>query len=438
MSNNATPLVASEIFGTPLLVESEKLATVLSALGPRLGIEGGFQPATPELRARESEQRLQAISAALQAPEQPIEVSYDSENDYFVAGSTAIIPVIGTLVQRGSWMSAMSGMVGYNQLKRSIVAAQNDARVEKIVYEFDSRGGQVTGAFDFADWLFEQRGVKPTVSVVNEFAASGGYLLAAAAAKTIVMPRTAYAGSIGVVVAHIDRSKEMQQVGRAVTFVYAGAEKVDGNEFSPLSERARKKLQANVERTYDLFVNSVSRYRGMDAAAIRDTKAGVFPAEEAVALGLADRIEAFDTELRNQVRGKPTGARMAVPVQEQEMSDQKTAEQVAAEHKAAVEAAEDAAKTRIKAITGSEEAKGRTALAEHLAFNTRMTADEAVAMLKVSAKETAEAPAPKTSALEAAMAAEGSPALKNPAPAPVKAKPVIDTQAIYAARNKVA
>lgn len=43
-------------------------------------------------------------------------------------------------------------------------------------------------------------------------------------------------------------------------------------------------------------------------------------------------------------------------------------------------------KARIKGIMTHEEAKGREGLAEHLAYNTDMSVDDAVAMLKVSPK----------------------------------------------------
>lgn len=48
-------------------------------------------------------------------------------------------------------------------------------------------------------------------------------------------------------------------------------------------------------------------------------------------------------------------------------------------------------KARIKAITACDEAKGRESLAEHIAFNTSMSADDAKAMLAASPKAEAEA-----------------------------------------------
>lgn len=74
-----------------------------------------------------------------------------------------------------------------------------------------------------------------------------------------------------------------------------------------------------------------------------------------------------------------------------------------AEHQAALAAAQTTAKadgekagalaaqTRIKNILGAKEADGRKALAEHFAFNTAMSTDDAIAALAVAPKEKVEA-----------------------------------------------
>ena len=69
--------------------------------------------------------------------------------------------------------------------------------------------------------------------------------------------------------------------------------------------------------------------------------------------------------------------------------------EMTSEEKAAV-AAET--KARIKGIMTSDEAKGREGLAEHLAYNTDQSVDEAVATLKVSPKAEAPKEEPETPA----------------------------------------
>lgn len=61
-----------------------------------------------------------------------------------------------------------------------------------------------------------------------------------------------------------------------------------------------------------------------------------------------------------------------------------------------------AMQARCAAITGCEEAKGREALANHIAFKTTMSVDEAKSMLSASPKQ-----ANASSALDAAMSNSG-------------------------------
>ena len=99
----------------------------------------------------------------------------------------------------------------------------------------------------------------------------------------------------------------------------------------------------------------------------------------------------------------------------------------------------DDVKARIKAITEDAAAQGCEGLAKHLAFDTDMPAEEAIAALKASASDT---PAPaegdladpakykarRSAASDLAQPGEGAPASK-------KSTATIDTGAIYASRR---
>ena len=66
-------------------------------------------------------------------------------------------------------------------------------------------------------------------------------------------------------------------------------------------------------------------------------------------------------------------------------------------------------RARIEGITTCDEAKGRTALANHFAFKTAMSVDDAKVALAAAPKGDASA----TSALDAAMAKDGGPGVAN-------------------------
>ena len=123
----------------------------------------------------------------------------------------------------------------------------------------------------------------------NEAALSAAYAIACAA-DDLTITQTGEVGSIGVVAVHVDESGADRQAGFAWTFVHAGERKVDGNPHEPLSSRARADIQADVDALYDRFVALVANRRNVSPDAVRATEAAVYRGDQAVVVGLADRI----------------------------------------------------------------------------------------------------------------------------------------------------
>lgn len=432
--------VAARVFDVPLLIEAGKLAAILHVLGPRLGFDAPDAPADA-IEYGKPEDHMRAFTR----------LRHERTDDGYLVfeGGVAIVPVIGSLVQRSDWMAEASGMTSYAKIERMLAGALGDSRVREIVLELDSPGGEVAGAFDLADRIYAARGEKPITAISSEAAFSAAYLIASAA-KTIVLPRTGMVGSIGVVAAHIDNSKALEKRGQAVTFVYAGEKKVDGNPFEPLSDRARADWQREIDALYSMFVETVARNRGVDPEAVRATQAGVFMGEAAIAAGLADRVATFADELGAAVQRQAGPFRLNAQRKENTMSDEQkgnggpvtfTAEQVQAarqeahaaalaEGRSEIAPAVAAERGRIKAIVTHAEAEGRGELAAHLAFETDMPAEQATALLGKSPKAAGQTP------LERAMAQVGTPGVgAQPPKTTTQAAPDISVQQVYANRR---
>jgi len=208
----------------------------------------------------------------------------------------AIIPVYGSLVHRTTGLDALSGMVSYKTLADTFDEAIADDAVKGILFDFDSYGGEVAGVFDLTDRIFKARGAKPIYAVADESMYSAAYALGSAADR-IYVPRTAGAGSIGVLAMHRDQSGFDKQLGLKFTTIFAGARKNDGNPHEPLSVEATKLIQATVDKTYGLFVDTVARNRGISAEKVRATEAGIFQGGDAVAAGLADVVGTYEQAL---------------------------------------------------------------------------------------------------------------------------------------------
>lgn len=273
----AMPQIASRLLNTPLMLSRPKLEVLLSVLGPRLNLD------VP---------KIDAASFARSG----------RERDYTVLdGGVAVIPVHGSLVHRGSWVDAMSGLSNYQLIQNRFMDALRDQDVSHIIMELDSPGGEVHGVFDLAELIYKHRGEKPTTAAINEQAYSACYLIGSACDR-IVLPRTAGAGSIGVIAAHVDWSKANEMEGIKVTTVYAGDRKNDFNPNEALSDDAFEVLKAHVNETYDLFVETVARNRGMSTKDVRDTKAGLFYGKSATKSRLADKVQSFNETLAELVQ----------------------------------------------------------------------------------------------------------------------------------------
>ncbi|WP_051488398.1 S49 family peptidase [Salinivibrio socompensis] len=204
-------------------------------------------------------------------------------------GGVAVISVTGTLTHRPTGLNAMSGLRSYSAIDEDLDAALANNAVNTIVLDINSHGGQVAGAFDQAERIFKARKEKQIIAIVNEAAYSAAFLMASAAEK-IIVPRTGGVGSIGVIAHHIDRSEANAAEGIRVTPIFAGDQKADLSPHQPLSEQAHARLQESVDESYQLFVDTVGRYRGMKTQAVIDTQAGTFNGQRAIEAKLADEV----------------------------------------------------------------------------------------------------------------------------------------------------
>ena len=275
------PHLAARLFGVPLAIHRPKLDIILSVLGARIGLADLAAPV--------------GYTPAARAPGPP-------------SGKVAVIPIHGTLVRRTSGIEAESGLASYTGIAAQLDAALASPEIAAILLDIDSPGGESGGVFDLADRIRAASEVKPVWAVANDMAFSAAYALASAATRVFVA-RTGGVGSIGVIAMHVDQSVKDAQDGVRYTAVFAGERKNDLNPHEPISNEAHAVLKAEVDRVYDLFVETVARHRGLDADAVRATEAGLFFGPDAVATGLADAVGSLDdalTQLTQSLSPLPT------------------------------------------------------------------------------------------------------------------------------------
>lgn len=270
--------VASKFFNRPLLLTPAIAETISTFLLSRIGGKRG--PRAMEFDPFDDDEDPAPTPAYTLA-----------------AGGAGVIRMVGEFVNRGAWMGASSGLISYEGVKSQLALALSDPRVSAIVLDLESPGGEATGAFEAAAAVRDANAIKPVVAVVNGIACSAAYAIASGAARIITLP-TGFAGSIGVIMMHLDISKYLDGEGIKPTLIFAGAHKADGNPFEPLPVDVRAELQAEIDAFYDLFVATVALGRaGLSDQAIRDTQARAYMGQAAVDVGLCDAVGTLDMVL---------------------------------------------------------------------------------------------------------------------------------------------
>jgi signal peptide peptidase SppA len=236
---------------------------------------------------------------------------------YIVENGILLIPIKGVLLHDFPYQ-LFDWATGYEYIGKAFERGLGDDAVKGIALIIDSPGGMVAGNFDLVDQLFAGRGKKPIRAFAAESAYSAAYSIASAADK-IIVARTGGVGSIGVVTTHIEFSQALEDAGVKITFIYAGAHKVDGNSFEPLSKDVKERIQVRIDQLYAIFVDTVARNRNLDAAAVRATEAMTYTATEALEVKLADKIGAlegalaeFQADITNPQEGDTTMTTLTV------------------------------------------------------------------------------------------------------------------------------
>jgi signal peptide peptidase SppA len=417
------PSIIARIFNTPLLIHPQKLDAMIAGIGPRLF--GNDQQASAIIAALASgrnlaDQQTQPEMFSTRRGER-------AERGYQVIEGVAVLNTSGALVHRSRFVAADSTvMQGYNDLTADVEDAMSNPDIHAILRVMDTPGGEVQGAFEHHARLLDIKGKKPMIAIADGVAASAGYL-SAIAADELAITSTGYAGSIGVVMRHIDLSAALASEGVKVTHIFAGAHKVDGNQFEPLPDAVRADWQAEINSLYEMFVTAAAAALRVDPESLRKTQAQTYRGQAAVDAGLAHRIATTDqliSELAGQrARVFPVGqsARVSATAIQKETSmsgtenptgqttapviTQSDLDKARAEGHAAGIAAESA---RVSGILALPSAKGNPELAQ-TCISTGLSLEQSTAILGAAPQPITGVTVAAANPFAAAMAATPNP-----------------------------
>lgn len=295
------PLWAERLYNRPLALDRFKNEVLCEFAQVRLtGVRPDKVTATTLDRVEHDPERIHANEgfATRQGP--------NGERREFAAyGDIAVIPVRGSLIHRGGWIDAESGLIGYDYLLRQARAAAGDPSIKGMMMPFDSGGGECAGMFAAAEELASMakaEGGKPIYAYLDERACSAAYVLASSCDK-IMGRREVMGGSIAAMINMLDKSKMLEKAGLEPIVIranwadrkarWSGIEKVDEETISRLEEIVDEASEQIVE-----FVAAMRGDRGVTVKSLKELRGDVFTATDMKKFGLLDEIaserEAWD------------------------------------------------------------------------------------------------------------------------------------------------
>ena len=188
------------------------------------------------------------------------------------------------------------GIISEKKYISMLTKIRNDKNIKAVVLRVNSPGGNAFSSD--AIWRelekIKEAG-KPVIASFGDYAASGGYYIAAGADRIVAQPNT-LTGSIGVYMMFPNATKLLnEKIG--VNFDTIKTHEF-ATGFSPtnnLSEKDKALLQESTYEIYDLFIDRVSKGRKLSVDSTKVIAQGrVWTGKRAIEIGLVDELGGLD------------------------------------------------------------------------------------------------------------------------------------------------
>jgi protease IV len=185
-------------------------------------------------------------------------------------------------------------------------SAFEDVGARAVVLRINSPGGSPVQSGIINDEIRRLKALhkKKVYAVVEEVCASGAYYVAVAADE-IYVDKASIVGSIGVLMDGFGFTGLMDKLGVERRLITAGSNKGMLDPFTAQDPKQRAYAQAMIDQVHQQFIRVVREGRGQRLKETPDTFSGLFwNGEEAVALGLADKLGNLDYVAREVIQAE--------------------------------------------------------------------------------------------------------------------------------------
>ena len=198
------------------------------------------------------------------------------------------------------------GSVGYGKHEKGSITEgeyikifskiRRDEKIKAVVLRVNSGGGSALTSDIIWDEIERTKAMgKPVIASFGDYAASGGYYIAAGADTIVSQPNT-LTGSIGVF-SMLPNARKLLEDRLGITFdsVQTHDLAVGYSGYFDLSEKERAIFESSTDRIYETFLSRVADGRGMTKEEVHEVAQGrVWTGLRAKEIGLVDEIGDID------------------------------------------------------------------------------------------------------------------------------------------------
>ena len=213
--------------------------------------------------------------------------------------SAIAAPKIAVVYAEGAIVGGRGSIetVGSERFAEEFRYLRDDDSVKAIVLRVNSPGGSATASEVILREILLTKKKKPVIVSMGNVAASGGYWIAAGADR-IFAEESTVTGSIGVFGLLSNIEEIANENGVTWDVVKTGKFADIGSNVRPKTEAELAIYQKSVNKTYQLFLNKVARYRDLPIKQVKNIAQGrVWSGKEAVKIGLVDRIGGLESAI---------------------------------------------------------------------------------------------------------------------------------------------
>jgi protease-4 len=202
--------------------------------------------------------------------------------------NVAVVPIEGIILPFSGLVDLGGLAITPGGVQAYLDAVSGDKYIKAVLFEINSPGGTPVAAEQITELIKDYS--LPTVALIGDIGASGGYMVATAADR-ILASRMSDVGGIGVTMSYVEESEKNRQEGRTFVPLSSGIFKDAGNPDKPLTAQERELFEAQLQEVHDAFVSIVAENRNLEVEVVRGLATGAtMTGSTALTNGLIDAL----------------------------------------------------------------------------------------------------------------------------------------------------